>query len=172
MIWGIAIIIVILLAVFYLDWQYYLDESILFTGFFLIVALLLTALICVICSCFTSYSPHCTVIESTEIIAMHDGSETNGRFGGSIFCASGTIDEEPVYKVLLMTEKGLQTKTYKASETYVQFTDKEPRVEKCNIEAIGFWNLFCGDGFLDKYEYIIYIPEGSTVVNDFVLDLE
>lgn len=171
MIWVIAIIAVILFAI-YEDWWWSWGEAILLTGLLLIAALLLAFLICMLCSCFTSYSPHCTVIETTEIIAMHDGSEVNGRVGGGIFCASGYIDEEPIYKVLIKTDKGLQTKTYKASESYVQFTNEIPRVETRRVEAIGFWNFFCGDGFLDKHEYIIYIPEDSVVANDYVLDLQ
>ncbi len=170
MIWIIMIIVVILCAIFGDWWD--LGEAILYTGLLLIGALLLGAFICLLCGCWTSYSPHCTVVETTEIIAMHDGSEVNGTFSGGIFCASGYIDEKPVYKVLVKTDRGLQTTTYKASESYVQFTDETPRVEKQRIEAIGFWNFFCGDGVLDKHEYIIYIPKDSVVANDFVLDLE
>ena len=74
--------------------------------------------------------------------------------------------------VIVKTENGLQTKTYKAKNTYIQFTDETPRVETIKYEAIGFWNFFCGDGLLDATGYIIYIPTDSEIVNDYVIDLE
>ncbi len=170
MIWIIAIIGVICIAVFGDWWDW--GETVLGTFFALLVALLLSGALCCLSECWVSYSSESTIEETVEIIAMHDGSSASGNMGGGIFCVSGTIDEKPVYKVLVETDKGLQTKTYKADETYVQFTDEAPRVEKHRVEAIGFWNFFCWDGLLDKTEYIIYIPTDSVVANDFVLDLQ
>ena len=111
-------------------------------------------------------------VDSTEILALRDGTNINGTVHGHIFCTSGYVNEEPVYTVLINTDRGMQTKTYKASKTYIQFTDEAPRVETCVNEATGFWNFFCGDGILDTVEYIIYIPADSEVVSDYVIDLE
>lgn len=170
MIWIIVIIIAVLCAIFG-DW--YDTGDAVFMGFIsLFVIGLLAGFICFICGAFVNYNETPELVSTTYIQAMNDGSAVNGKFGGGIFCASGTIDEKPVYKVLTVTEKGLQTKTYKAEETYVRFTDGEPRVEQVKYEAVGFLNFFCGDGMWDKTEYIIYIPEDSVVADGFVLDLQ
>lgn len=112
------------------------------------------------------WSPHSTVTETVEIQALRDGSNIDGVFGGSIFCARGYIKEKPVYTVLIKTPMGLKTVTYDANKTFVQYTDETPRVEVHEVEAIGFWNFFLGDGVLDKTEYVIFIPSDSQVAND------
>lgn len=111
-------------------------------------------------------------VDSTEILALRDGANINGNVHGNIFCTSGYVKEMPVYTVLINTNRGMRTKTYEADKTYIQFTDGAPRVETCVSEATGFWNFFCGDGVLDKVEYVIYIPTDSQVVSDYVIDLE
>ena len=170
MIWFIVIIIAVLVGIFG-DWWDAFDAWLM--GFVtLVLGVLIALFICCICGAFIPYEATPEVTATTPIQAMHDGSSIEGRLRGGIFCTSGTIDEKPVYTVLVNTEKGLQTNTYKAEETYVRFTDDEPRVETHQYEATGFLNFFCGDGMWDKTEYIIYIPTDSVVANDFVLDLQ
>ena len=108
-----------------------------------------------------------TTINTTEIIALRDNTETEG-----VFCIRGQIDEKPVYTVLVKTPMGLQTVVYQADVSYVQFTDGSPRVETIKQTATGAWPWWFGQIWFEKTRYIMYIPQDSEVANDFVVDLE
>lgn len=173
MIWWIFIIAGIALGIYLAAdlWMGCFGGTI-FTALCGFIGLLLALIICLIISCFDIPHLPAQPVETTEILALRDGSNIEGSMRGGIFCTSGYVDEEPVYTVLINTERGMKTEVYKAENTFIQFTDETPRVEKLVSEATGFWNFFCGDGFLDTTEYIIYIPANSEVVSDYVIDLE
>lgn len=175
MLFWILLIAAVIFTVWYGIEEYFsIGEWIGYSFLMLILVLLLFLVGFLLCGCCEhSYAETPQLISTTEIVALRDGSNVEGHIGGGIFCTSGMIDEEPVYTVLVKTDKGLQTKTYKANETYIQYTDDVPRVEKVKYEATGFIDdIFICNGAYDKIEYIIYIPTDSQVVSDYVIDLE
>ena len=133
---------------------------------------LIALIICLIASCGTFTIVDTDVVSTTEICALNDNTMVNGHIGGGIFCASGYIDEDYVYVVLVNTDKGLKIETYKTDKTYVQYTDETPRVEEIRNGVSKGADFFFGDGFMDTTEYIIYIPTNSQVANNYVIDLE
>lgn len=112
------------------------------------------------------------IVSTREIYALNDNAMVNGHIGGGIFCASGYVNEDYVYVVLVNSDKGLKIETYKTDETYIQYTDETPRVEEIRNEVSKGVDFFFGDGFMDTTEYIIYIPTNSQVANNYVIDLE
>lgn len=174
MIWWIFILIAIGIGIWVGIEEYSVGLGIA-TGLLSVLLALLASLLCclIVSSCYKMPDNTPTnIVDTTEIIALHDGSNIEGHISGGIFCTSGYVDEKPVYTVLTKTDKGLKTKVYEADKTYIQFTKDKPKVETVVTEATGFWNFFCGDGLLDTTGYIIYIPTNSEIVNDYVIDLE
>ena len=172
MIWWIVIIFAIGCGIWWAKETYSIGSGVGVGFLVLLLGVILAFLLCLLIGAAEPPYAEPYTVQTTEIRALRDGTDIEGRFGGGIFCTSGYIDEEPVYTVLVNTDRGMKTEVYKAKNTYIQFTDEAPRVETCVCEAIGFWNFFCGDGILDTLEYIIYIPTDSEVVCDYVIDLE
>lgn len=174
MIWFLWILAAIIVPIVYVynEWWFDLGDVMLVLLCVFLVGLLVMLPATLIGEACAEWSPHSTVIEAVEIQALRDGANIDGAFGGNVFCARGYIKEKPVYTVLIKTPRGLKTVTYDADKTFVQYTDETPRVEAHRVEAIGFWNFFLGDGFLDKTEYVIFIPSDSQVADDYVIDLE
>lgn len=107
-------------------------------------------------------------VESVEVISLNDNSNTEGTF----FLGSGSVNEELVYYYAYESDKGITVGEIDADEVYINYTDKQPRLEKYQTkfksEFLNWSFAYLGE---DSCYYKLYIPEGS-IIEEYTIDLE
>lgn len=107
-------------------------------------------------------------VESVEVISLNDNSNTEGTF----FLGSGSVNEELVYYYAYESDKGITVGEIDADEVYINYTDKQPRLEeyqtKFKSEFLNWSFAYLGE---DSCYYKLYIPEGS-IIEEYKIDLE
>lgn len=106
------------------------------------------------------------LIETTNLVSLAD----NYGFEGSAFIFSSCVDSKLQYTYLYESERGLTTKTVNADNVYLRYTNDAPIIGKYKEKHPNWWInwLFIPGGTY----YIIYIPEGSIVTNQYSVDLQ
>lgn len=107
-------------------------------------------------------------VEAVEVISLNDNSNTEGSF----FLGSGSVNEELVYYYAYESDKGITVGEIDADEVYINYTDKQPRLEeyqtKFKSEFLNWSFAYLGE---DSCYYKLYIPEGS-IIEEYKIDLE
>ena len=107
-------------------------------------------------------------VEAVEVISLNDNSNTEGAF----FLGSGSVNEESVYYYAYESDKGITVGEIDADEVYINYTDKQPRLEeyrtKFKSEFLNWSFAYLGE---DSCYYKLYIPEGS-IIEEYKIDLE
>ena len=111
----------------------------------------------------------------TELIALKDNNLVSGRHGSYIY--RGYIDEKLKYTYLYeIPNKGITVGKVSASSTYIKFIedDSKPRLITKQYKVKNwFVDLITFDTMVNYTEYVLYIPEGSIVVEgEYNIDLE
>ena len=99
--------------------------------------------------------------ETTNLVPITDGSA---------FIFSSYSDGELQYVCLYESEHGLTTKTIDANNVYLCYTNGTPIIEKYvekHPNRLINWLFALGNVY-----YIIYIPEGSAVMNQYSVNLQ
>ena len=107
----------------------------------------------------------------TNIVALKDNSNINGKIGGGIFVTSGYINESLYYYCMENTEQGNHMIKIPADKTYiVETNDIKPYIIKQLNKYVDkrqySWLLAT-----DEEKYIIYVPKG-TIDTNYKIDLE
>lgn len=108
-------------------------------------------------------------VTEQKLYALNDGSNVEGHY----FLMSGHIDEEPVYKYIVETEKGFHMETINIEKGYIKETDGQPimKTYRQKFKDGTYW-LIASSLFLDVFDYVeFYIPKGS-VINEYSIDLQ
>ena len=116
--------------------------------------------------CFSTTDFDSDLIETTNLVSLTD----NYGFEGSAFIFSSCVNSELQYTYLYKSERGLTTKTVDADDTYLRYTNNTPVIEKYAEKHPNWlinWLFVPGGTY-----YIIYIPEGSVVTNQYSIDLQ
>jgi hypothetical protein len=117
--------------------------------------------------------PRQIVVKSEyQIVAVKDGTETEGNVHGYRYYRSVSISGVQYYYYMINTDKGL--KQYKVSGAYIIETDETPHITTMEYEFVDDnWlrSITAISCYELKDEYYIYVPRG-TVVKDFEIDME
>jgi hypothetical protein len=97
----------------------------------------------------------------TDIVALKDNSNIDGKVNGGIFVTSGYIKESLYYYCMENTEQGKHMIKIPADKTYIiETNDIKPSVVKQINKYVDkrqyFWLLVT-----DEEKYIIYVPENT-----------
>lgn len=104
----------------------------------------------------------------TELIALKDNYQINGKS----FIFSTTINSELEYNYLYNTAIGITSGSVKASEAYIQYigVNETPYIQ---IKTLRNKNKLLNWLFNYNFDvYVIYLPEGSVIENEYQIDLE
>ena len=104
--------------------------------------------------------------ETTNLVSLAD----NYGVKGSAFVFSGYVNSELQYTYLYESEHGLTTKTIDADNVYLRYTNDAPIIEKYKERHPNWlinWLFIPGGTY-----YIIYVPEGSVITNQYSVDLQ
>jgi hypothetical protein len=115
-----------------------------------------------------------------QLIALKDNMAVDGCLNGR-YIYRGYIDEELQYTYLYKAKgKGITSGRCDADRTYINYTkDAEPpklvTIEYNIIDPV--WKFFSAANYITKashrYEYYLYVPEGSIVAEgQYEVDLE
>lgn len=107
----------------------------------------------------------------TDIVALKDNSNIDGKVNGGIFVTSGYIEESLYYYCMENTEQGKHMIKIPADKTYIiETNDIKPSVVKQINKYVDkrqyFWFLVT-----DEEKYIIYVPE-NTIDTTYKVDLQ
>lgn len=116
------------------------------------------------------------VSEKRELVAVKDGSQINGSFGGSFLGFSGSIGESPVYSYYWKNADGaiVRGEIDSANAVVIETNEYSPQIELfTEVETEYGWSFWTYDmPQEDRFNgAVIYVPEGS-VTAEFELDLE
>lgn len=103
--------------------------------------------------------------ESIPLVALKD----NMNIYGNIFVFSSTVNETLKYNYITEDEFGQHADAVNADKCYIVYGD-EPSIQRFINESkskVVNW-LFCPG----RYFYIITLPEGSVIENEYEVDLE
>ena len=104
--------------------------------------------------------------EAKEIVALKD----NNAVGGQFFLGTGRIGSHPCYYYVSEDEHGLRMQHIDANNTYIIYSDENPRVER--YESVGFNRRLLSWLAIPAYSYyVVYVPEG-TITSEYTIDLE
>lgn len=115
----------------------------------------------------------------TQLIALKDNMAVDGYHGGR-YVYRGYIDEELQYTYLYEAEgKGTASGHCDADKTYINYIKdaEQPKLITIKYDITNpIWNFFsCNDmvGASRRYEYYLYVPEGSIIAEgQYEVDLE
>ena len=108
-------------------------------------------------------------VTEQKLYALNDGSNTEGSY----FLMSGHVDEEPVYKYIVETEKGFHMETINIENVYINETNGQPimKTYRRKFKDDIYWWIALPI-YLDTFDYVkFYIPKGS-VINEYNIDLQ
>ena len=165
----VAVCAIIGLVIGLVCWIY---EGHYFEDFFYVLALgavgLILGFVILLCAqpCFFNADFDSDLTETTDLVSLAD----NYGFEGSAFIFSSCVNSELQYTYLYESERGLTTKTIDADDTYLRYTNDIPIIEEYEERHLNWlinWLFIPGGTY-----YIIYIPEGSIVTNQYSIDLQ
>ena len=113
------------------------------------------------------------------LIALKDNMAIEGYHGRG-YVYRGYIDEELQYTYLYeVKDKGVTSGRCDADKTYINYTKdaEQPKLVIVEYNIINpVWKFFTADdkaGISYRYEYYLYVPEGSIVAEgEYEIDLE
>ena len=114
-----------------------------------------------------------------QLIALKDNMAVDGYHGGR-YVYRGYIDEELQYTYLYEAKgKGVTSGHCDADRTYINYTKdaEQPKLVTVEYNIINpVWKFFSANdmaGASHRYEYYLYVPEGSIVAEgQYEVDLE
>jgi hypothetical protein len=114
-----------------------------------------------------------------QLIALKDNMAVDGYHGGR-YVYRGYIDEELQYTYLYEAKgKGVTSGRCDADKTYINYTKDAEQPKLITIEyniTNAVWKFFSVNdmaGASHRYEYYLYVPEGSIVAEgQYEVDLE
>lgn len=145
-----------------------------------IVSLVLTFLISIIVSfCVPQTAVGEVGRSELQLIALKDNMAADGYFGGR-YVYRGYIDEELQYTYLYEAKgKGVTSGRCDADRTYINYTKDAEQPKLVTVEyniTNPVWKFFSVNdmaGVSHRYEYYLYVPEGSIVTEgQYEVDLE
>lgn len=130
-------------------------------------AFIFCTLICyAISSCVKDESMNIELAESQNIIALKDSQNIYGQF----YLMGGYVKDDLYYYYAEETEFGYKCEKVKASDSFVVYTDGQPKIETYNATSFKHWWTYIY-AIPDHTHYIIYVPYG-TVKSEYKIDLE
>jgi hypothetical protein len=114
-----------------------------------------------------------------QLIALKDNMAVDGYHGGR-YVYRGYIDEELQYTYLYEAKgKGITSGCCDADKTYINYTKDAEQPKLVTVEyniTNPIWKFFSANdmaGASHRYEYYLYVPEGSIVAEgQYEVDLE
>ena len=107
-------------------------------------------------------------VSESKIIALND----NLTVQDSYYVMSGYVDGDLYYYYYVQEEDlGYITKKVPANDSFIQYTEDEPRIEKYESHFINDAAYFWGGACMKDFRYIIYCPK-DTVTNEFTIELK
>lgn len=124
---------------------------------------------CVICTAISSAvkdeSMNIELVESQNIIALKDSQNVDGQF----YLMGGYVKEDLYYYYAKETEFGYKCDKVKANDSFVIYTDGQPKIETYKATSFKHWWTYIY-AIPDHTHYSIYVPAG-TVTNEYKIDL-
>lgn len=175
---GLVVFVVLFVLSLYMDGWHWANVG------FSIMAGTLGVLLGFLASIIVSFNvPQTAVGEvkrtETQLIALKDNMAVDGYCGGR-YVYRGYIDEELQYTYLYEEEgKGITSGRCDADKTYINYTKDAEQPKLITIEyniTDPVWKFFSANdmsGTSHRYEYYLYVPEGSIVAEgQYEVDLE
>ena len=105
-----------------------------------------------------------------EIVCLQDNMSMSGRR----YAYRAYINEKLQYTYLTNeTGKGITSKQIPADDTYINYTEEQPRVIQRTMVFSNPILGFFSSGLETDYEYDLYLPEGSIAVEgEYNIDLQ
>ena len=179
-IWLTGLIVFVVVFVLVLRTDGWRGEVFGFSILFGLMSVLLAFLVSIIVSVCVPQSVVGEVARTeTQLIALKDNMAVDGYRGGR-YVYRGYIDEELQYTYLYEEEgKGITSGRCDADKTYINYTkeNESPKLITIKYDITNpIWNFFsCNDmvGASRRYEYYLYVPEGSIIAEgQYEVDLE
>lgn len=132
-----------------------------------VTVFLLFGTICTaISSAVKDESMNIELVESQNIIALKDSQNIDGQF----YLMGGYVKDDLYYYYAKETEFGYKCDKVKASDSFVIYTDGQPKIETYEATSFKRWWMYIYA--IPKHtHYSIYVPAG-TVTNEYKIDLE
>lgn len=131
-----------------------------------IAVFLFCGLICLgISSCVKDESMNIELVDSQNIIALKDSQNIDGQF----YLMGGYVKEDLYYYYAKETEFGYKCDKVKASDSFVVYTDGQPKIETYKATSFKHWWMYIY-AIPEHTHYSIYVPAG-TVTNEYKIDL-
>ena len=161
----VLVSLIIGLTIWIREGHYFDDFGYVICG---MIAGLVLGFVVLLCAqlCFFNTDFDSDLVETTNLVSLAD----NYGFEGSAFIFSSCVNSELQYTYLYESERGLTTKTIGADNTYLRYTNDAPIIEKYKERHPNWlinWLFIPGGTY-----YIIYVPEGSVITNQYSVDLQ
>lgn len=132
-----------------------------------VVVFLLSGIICVAISyAIKDGNMNIELVESQNIVALKDSQNIDGQF----YLMGGYVKEDLYYYYAKETEFGYKCDKVKASDSFVIYTDGQPKIETYEATSFKHWWIYIY-AIPEHTHYSIYVPAG-TVTNEYKIDLE
>ncbi len=173
MIFVIAPIVGIIIAVVWNIFEWGWDPEVILSGWLGgLVGLLVAMVLFIGCAFLPGAQPVVINTSTTEIHALADNARYSHQVSGSVFLIQTKTETELKYSYMYMAEgKGYGFGEINAKQAYINYTDGTPYMEHLHMDCKNaFMRWLLPDVYND--EYIFYLPEDAEVVNDYVIDFE
>lgn len=168
----VGIITAIICIIYFIKEEEDFFPSAILTFLISIASMLLA---CIISLCVTGFGMNNANYETIEtrqdeIVCLQD----NMSVGGRRYAYRAYINEKLQYTYLTNeTGKGIVSKQIPADDTYINYTEEQPRVIKRVMVFSNPILSFFSSGLETDYEYTLYLPEGSIAVEgEYNIDLQ
>lgn len=179
-IWLTGLVVFVVLFIVFLRTEGWCGATLGFSFGYSLMSLLLAFAISLLLTIFVPQSVVGEVERTeTQLIALKDNIAIDGYCGGR-YVYRGYFNEELQYTYLYEAEgKGITSGQCDADKTYINYIkeNETPKLitVKYNITN-PIWNFFTCNDMLEahmRYEYYLYVPEGSVVAEgQYEIDLE
>ena len=155
-------------------------DTIIFPAVFALIISFVSMFLCLLVSCAIPKTAIGEVGRSElQLIALKDNMAVDGYHGGR-YVYRGYIDEELQYTYLYEAKgKGVTSGRCDADRTYINYTKDAEQPKLVTVEyniTNPVWKFFSANdmaGVSHRYEYYLYVPEGSIVAEgEYEIDLE
>ena len=179
-IWLTGLVVFVVFFGLFLWTEGWCGETVGFPVMLGVVALLLAFLASIIVSfCVPSTAVGEVGRSELQLIALKDNMAVDGYHGGR-YVYRGYIDEELQYTYLYEAKgKGVTSGRCDADRTYINYTKgaEQPKLVTVEYNIVDpVWKFFSANdmaGASHRYEYYLYVPEGSIVAEgQYEVDLE
>lgn len=179
-IWLTGLIVFVMCFIFFLWSEGWCGETFGIPFAFGVVSLVLAFLASIIVSFCVPQTAVSEVGRSElQLIALKDNMAVDGYHGGR-YVYRGYINEELQYTYLYEAEsKGVTSGHCDADRTYINYTKDAEQPKLVTVEyniTNPVWKFFSANdltGTSHRYEYYLYVPEGSIVAEgQYEVDLE